>query len=165
LRSVALFSNPTNEAAAPMVKQLRLDVGTLGMQLQIIEVSGKGDFESAFAAIRRANTESILLPPEPLIQSNRDAIAEFAHAHGLPLAVVGPGRVLPASGLMAYGPARDEYAQLTARFINRIFKGAKPGDLPIEQPTRFDLVINLKSARVLGLTIPQSLRVQAELIE
>ncbi len=165
LRSVALFSNPTNEAAAPMNKQMRADVEAFGMQLQIVDVSSKGDFEPAFAAVRRANTESILLPPEPLIQSNRDAIAEFAHAHGLPLAVVGPGRVLPASGLMAYGPARDEYAQLTARFVDRILKGARPADLPIERPTRFELVINLKSARALGLTIPQSLRMQAELIE
>ena len=104
LRSVALFINPTNAAAPALIRQMRADTEALGMQAQIVEVSGKGDFDAAFAAIRRANTESILLPPEPLIQSNRDAIAGFAQAHGLPLAVVGNKRVLPAGGLIAYGP-------------------------------------------------------------
>ncbi len=162
LRSVAVFINPSNEAAPPLVKQMRADVGDLGMQAQIVEVSGKGDFEAAFAAIRSANTESILLPPEPLIQSNRDAIAGFAQTHGLPLATVGGSRGLPASGLIAYGPTRGEYARLAARYVDRILKGAKPGDLSIEQPTRFELTINLKAAKALGLTIPQSLIVRAD---
>ena len=73
------------------------------------------------------------------------------------MAVVGGIRNLPASGLIAYGPARDEYPRLAARYVDRILKGAKPGDLPIEQPTRFHLVVNLKAARALGLTIPHSL--------
>jgi putative tryptophan/tyrosine transport system substrate-binding protein len=162
LRSVAVFANPSNEAAAPMVKQVRVDAAALGMQAQIIEVVGKDEFEAAFAAIRSANTQSILLPPEPLILSMREAIASFAKAHGLPLAVVGVSRFLPASGLIAFGPARDEYVQLAARYIDRILRGAKPGDLPIEQTTRFELVINLKSAKALGLTIPQTLLLRAD---
>ena len=80
----------------------------------------------------------------------------------MPLAVVGGSRVLPPSGLIAFGPARDEYAQLAARYIDRILKGAKPGDLAIEQTTRFNLVINLKAAKALGLTIPQSLLLRAD---
>ena len=141
---------------------MRADAAALGMQAQIVEVSGKGDFEAAFAAIRRANTESILLLPEPLIQSNRDAIAGFAQTHGLPLAVVGSSRSLPANGLIAYAATRDEYVQFAARYVDQILKGAKPGDLPIEQPTRFVLVINLKSAKALGLTIPQTLLLRAD---
>ena len=162
LRSVALFSNPSNEAAAPMVKQMRGDAAALGMQVQVIEVTGKDDFEPALAAIRSASTQSILLPPEPLILSMRDAIAAFAQTHALPLAVVGRSRFLPASGLVAFGPASEEYAQLAVRYINQILKGAKPGDLAIEQTTRFNLVINLKTAKALGLTIPQSLLVRAD---
>jgi len=103
-----------------------------------------------------------LLPPEALIQSNREVIAGFAQAHGLPLAVVGGNRTLPASGLIAYGPARDEYPRLAARFVDRILKGAKPGELSVEQPTRFNLVINLNTAKALGLTIPQSLLLRAD---
>lgn len=162
LRSVAVFANPSNEATPAMIKQVRADAITLGMQAQIVEVRGKDDFAPAFAAIRAANTESILLPPEPLIQANREAIAIFAHANGLPLAVVGSGRVLPTTGLFAYGTALLEYARVTAKYIDRILKGAKPGDLPIEQPTRFSLVINLKAARALGLAIPQSMLLLAD---
>ena len=162
LRSVALFVNPTNEAVAQFVKHMLADAAAIGMQVQVVDVSSPSDFEAAFVAIRRANTESILLPPEPLIRSKRDAIADFAQTHGLPLAVVGDSRVLPASGLIAYGPAPDEYAKLTARYVDRILKGAKPGDLSIEQPSRFHVVINLKSAKALGLTIPQSLLLRAD---
>jgi putative ABC transport system substrate-binding protein len=162
LRSVAVFINPSNEAAPPLVKKLLVETQALGMQLQIVEVSDKGDFEAAFAVIRRTNTESILLIPEPLIQSNRDAIAGFAQTHGLPLANVGASHWLPASGLIGYGPTRDEFARLGARYVDRILKGAKPGDLPIEQPTRFNLVINLKTAKALGITIPQSLLLRAD---
>jgi len=166
LRSVALFANPSNEASAPMVKQVRADAADQGIQVQVVEVMSKGDFEAAFAAIRSANTQAIVLPPEALIASNREAIAGFAQVQRVPLAVVGAGRSLPASGLMAFGPARPEFAQIAARQADRILKGAKPSDLPLEQPTRFELVINLRSARVLGLTIPQSLLLRAhEVIE
>lgn len=162
LRSVAVFSNPSNEAAAPMNKLVRADAEALGMQAQIVEVSRPADFEAAFAAIRRANTESILLPPEPLIRSNRIAIGDFAQAQKLPLTVVGSGRYLPANGLISYGPTTTQYAQLGASYIDRILKGAKPGDLPIEQPAKFELVVSLKTATALGITIPQSVLARAD---
>jgi putative ABC transport system substrate-binding protein len=166
LRSVAVFTNPSNEAAGPFVKLMRAEAATLGMQAQIIEVTGIGDFETAFAAIRSVNTQAILLPPEALIVAKRDVIAAFAQAHALPLVVVGYRRNLPANGLLAFGPARDEYARLAARYIDQILKGAKPRDLAVEQTTRFGLVINLKAAKALGLTIPQALLLRAdELIE
>jgi putative ABC transport system substrate-binding protein len=162
LQTVAFFSNPSNETTAEFVKQLRADALASGVQLQIVEVSGTADFAAAYVAIRNANTQSILLPPEALIRSKRDAIADFAQTHRLPLAVVGDSRVLPASGLIAYGPARGAYAHLAARYVDQILKGAKPGDLPVEQPTRFHLVINLKTAKTLGLTIPQTLLLRAD---
>jgi putative ABC transport system substrate-binding protein len=162
LRSVAVFANPSNEAAAPMIKQMRANAMAVGMQAQIVEVVSNGDFEPAFAAIRRANTESILLPPEPLIQATRESIAAFAHAHRLPLALVGNSRTLPSTGLFAFAPSPVEFARITAKYVDRILKGAKPGDLPIERPARFSLVINLKAARALGLTFPQSVLLLAD---
>ena len=162
LRSVGLFTNPSNEAAAPMVKQVRQDAVDLGLQVQVVEVLGKGDFDAAFAALRHANTQAILLPPEPLILSNREAIAGFAQAQRVPLAVVGTGRSLPSSGLMAFAPSRPEFARIAARQVDRILRGAKPGDLPVEQPTRFEFVLNLRTARALGLEIPSSLRLRAD---
>jgi putative ABC transport system substrate-binding protein len=162
LRNVAVFVNPSNEGAVPFVKQMQADAVALGLQAQIVEVLGPGDFEAAFAAIRSANTQAILLPPESLILSKRQAIAGFAQTHRLPLAVVGVGRTLPASGLRAFGPARDEYAQLAARYVDQILRGAKPGDLAVEQTTRFTLVINLNSAKALGVAIPPSLLLRAD---
>jgi putative ABC transport system substrate-binding protein len=160
LRSVALFANPSNELS--LDKQVRADAMALGMHAQILGVTGKGDFEAAFAAIRAANTESILLPPEPLIQANRESIDAFTKARGLPLAVVGNRGVLPPGGLFVYGANFEEYPRFTAKYVDRILRGAKPGDLPIEQPTRFSLVINLRAARSLGLTIPQSMLLVAD---
>lgn len=162
LRSATLFANPSNEAAAPMVEQVRADASDLGLQVQVVEVLGKGDFDAAFAAIRSAKTQAILLPPEPLIVSNREAIAGFAKAQRVPLAVVGAGRSLPASGLMAFAPSRLEFARIAARQVDRILKGAKPGDLPVEQPTTFELVLNLRTAAALGLTIPPVLRLRTD---
>jgi putative ABC transport system substrate-binding protein len=162
LRGVTLFTNPSNEAAAPMVRQVRADAADLGLQVQVVEVLAKGDFDAAFAAMRSAYTQAILLPPEPLIVTHREAIASFAVAQGMALAVVGSGRSLPASGLMAFAPSRPEFAEIAARQVNRILQGAKPGDLPIEQPTRFELLINLRSARALGLAIPRSLLLRAD---
>jgi len=162
LRSAAMFVNPSNEATAAHARQTRADASALGLQLQAVEVQTKNDFEAAFAAIRRAGTESIVLPPESLILAQRDLIAGFAQQHGLPLAIVGNRRVLSAGGLMAFGPVRAEFATIAARYVDRILKGAKPGDLPIEQPTRFELTLNLKTAKALGLTLPQSLLLRAD---
>ena len=164
LRSVAVFINPGNEGAAPMIKLLRMDAEALGMQMQVVQVSSPGAFEQAFAAILRAKSESILLPPEPLIRTHRGAIADFAQAHGLPLAIVGSRRYLPAHGLLSYGPTTVQYAQIAARYIDRILRGAKPGDLPVEQPDRFELAINLGTAKALGLTIPEALRQRADVL-
>jgi putative ABC transport system substrate-binding protein len=162
LRSVAVLANPTNDAAAAYVRQMRADAAALGMQAQVVDVSGPDDFEVAFAAIRRASAESIILPPEPLIRSKRGAIADFAQAHGLALAVVGSSRYLPASGLISYGPTTAQYAQMAAGYVDKILKGAKPGDLPVEQPSRFELALNLKTAKALGLTIPPALLQRAD---
>lgn len=165
LQSVALFLNPSNEGSVPMVRLLRVDAAALGMQMQIVEVTGPSDFEPAFAAIRNAKTQSILLAPEALIRANRFLVAEFAQAHALPLAVVGSSGFPPGT-LIAFGPSPPQYAQMTARYIDRILKGANPGDLAVEEPARFVLMVNLRTARVLGLTITQSLLQRAdELIE
>lgn len=166
LRSVAVFINPTNEHAAQFFKKMNADAEALGMRAQRIDILGASDFEPAFAAIRSAGMESLFIAPEPLIQSNRAAIGAFAQTHRLPLVTVGVSSVLPAGGLLAYGPGRNEYAHLAARYVDRLLTGAKPGDLAIEQPTRFDLVINLKTAKALGLTIPHALLLRAtELIQ
>ena len=166
LRSVALFINPSNEGAAPIIRLVRADAVTLDLQVQVIEVVGKGDFEAAFEAIRSAKTQAIMLPPEPLILSQREAIGAFAQAQGVPLAVVGGRFLREAGALLAFQASLLDYPPIAARQADLILKGAKPGEMPIEQPSHFELRINLRAARALGLTIPQSLLLQAaEVIE
>ena len=162
LRSVALFNNPTNQHAASFNRKLTAHGVSLGLHVQIVDFAGEGDLDAAFGAVRRAKAESILLAAEAAVMSKRDVIAGFAHANGLPLAVVGTSASLPATGLIAFGTTRGEYAHLAARYVDRILRGAKPGELAIEQPTRYDLAINLKSAKTLGLTMPQSLLLRAD---
>ncbi|HET9337359.1 MAG TPA: ABC transporter substrate-binding protein [Casimicrobiaceae bacterium] len=162
LRSVALFVNPSNEGAAPLVKQFRADAASQGMRVQVVEVTGPADFDAAFAAILREGIEAILLPPEPLIRGNRAAISSFALAHGLPLAITGSSIYLSPGALMSYGPTTAQYAQLTARYIDRILRGAKPGDLAIEQPSRFELAISVATAKALGLSLSDALLQRAD---
>jgi putative tryptophan/tyrosine transport system substrate-binding protein len=167
LQSVAGFVNPSNEASLMGAKLFQADAAALGMQAQVVEVSGAGDFERAFAVIRSANTQSISIGPEALMRANSGAIADFAQTHRLPLAIVGSSgdsNGLPASTLIAFGPASRQYAQMTARYIDRILKGASPGDLAVEEPTRFELMINLKVAKALGLTIPQAVLQRADVV-
>lgn len=164
LQSVAFFINPTNESAGPMLRFIRVDAPALGLRPQIVEVSHPADFEPGFGAILRERTESILLIPEPLIRSKREAIGEFALRHRLALAVVGARAWMPAGALIGYGPA-SQYPQLTARYIDQILKGAKPGELAVEQPSRFELSISTKTANALGLSIPQSVLLGAEIVE
>jgi putative tryptophan/tyrosine transport system substrate-binding protein len=161
VRRVALFANPTNPQAAPMTAQVRSDASQLGLGLQVLEVSRPEDFDPAFAAITREGSESILLPPEPLILTHREKIAAFAESRRLPLFIAATRRWLPSNGLLSFGPSFAGLAEGTARYIDRILKGARPAELPIEQPTRFDLVVNLKAARALGVTIPKSILAQA----
>jgi len=161
VRSVAFFANPTNPQVTPVtLARVRADASRLGLGLQVVEVSKPGDFDDAFAAIGREGSESILLPPEPLILIHSERIAAFAESRHLPLFMAAPGGMLPPNGLLSFGPSWIGVAEGTARYIDRILKGARPHELPIEQPARFDLVVNLKAARALGLTIPPTILTQ-----
>jgi putative ABC transport system substrate-binding protein len=133
----------------------------LGMDLQILEVRSSEDFDNALRAGVRGATRALIQLSSPLIDFNSKRTADFTLKNRLP--AISMFRVFSESGgLMSYGPNRQEYDRHLAIYIDRIFKGAKPEDLPIEQPTTFELLINLKTAKVLGLTIPQSLLQRAD---
>jgi ABC-type uncharacterized transport system substrate-binding protein len=162
LRSVAGFWSARLPGGAARLAKL-IDVAKgLGLRFQQAEVPRPEDFERVFAAILREKTESLLLTPDPLVRKNREKIGEFARAHKLVLAVTGSRRYLPEGGLFSYGPTTTQYAAITARYVDRILKGAEPGDLPVEQPSKFELVINTKVAAALGLVIPESLLLRAD---
>jgi putative tryptophan/tyrosine transport system substrate-binding protein len=162
IASVATFTNPTNEGAESWIKEMQAAAKALGVRIHLLDVRTAADFEPGFAAIHRLGAESLLLPPEPLIRSQRAAIGRFAAEHRLPLAIVGAARFLDAGGLLTYGASFDQYPALTARYVDKILRGANPAKLAIAQPTKFDLGISLASAKALGLEVSASLLARAD---
>jgi putative ABC transport system substrate-binding protein len=138
---------------------------SLGVHHQILQAQSREAFDSAFAAMRRARVGALYVVGDPMFYLHRTRLAELAAKSRLP-AVYEFKEHAEAGGLMAYGPnVLDQYRR-AATYVDKILKGAKPADLPVEQPTKFELVINLKTAKALGLTIPQSVLLRAdEIIE
>ena len=151
-RSADAGSSPASMAAAANV---------LGLRLQHLDVKGPSDFFTAFAAAKRDNAEAVLLVESPRAVAKRAAIAELGLKHRLPI-MSQFSRIVEAGGLMSYGPDLTDLFRRASTYVDKILKGAKPADLPIEQPTKFDLVINLRTAKALGLTIPPSLLLRAD---
>jgi putative ABC transport system substrate-binding protein len=146
-------------------KELRKEVEgaarALGVRLQFIEARGPEDFDRAFSEVTRARAGALTVLGGSMFFSQRRRLVDLAAKNGLP--VVYPAREsVEAGGLMAYGPSVPDLFRRAATYVDRILKGAKPGDLPVEQPTQFELVINLKTAKALGLTIPPSLLQRAD---
>ena len=133
----------------------------LGIHIQSLEVRGPGDFDGAFQAATREHAEALVVVSSRFMNSNRARVAEFAGKQRIPL-VTGWGPWARAGSLMSYGPDLDILGRRAATHVDKILKGAKPADLPVEQPTKFELVINMKTAKALGLTIAPSLLLRAD---
>jgi putative ABC transport system substrate-binding protein len=162
LARVGVVWNLTNEVHEGMWKSAFKDIGRRsGVTLLSLGVRSASDIEPAFSRLREQRGEAVLLMPDGLFFSERDLIARLASQNRLPTIHWSRGEV-EAGGLMSYGPNRIDAARQAAVYVAKILKGAKPGDLPVEQPSNFDLVINLTAAKALGLTIPQSLLQRAD---
>jgi putative ABC transport system substrate-binding protein len=158
LRRVAMLSAP---ATSLQGKAAEVAGRTLGLQLQPVSVRGPNDFQSAFKAMRGA--DGLLQLDSPLFTLHRVRLIELAVATRLPT-IYGYRDMVEVGGLMSYGAQLSDLYTRAATYVDKILKGAKPADLPIEQPTKFELVINLKTAKALGLTIPPSLLLRADQI-
>jgi putative ABC transport system substrate-binding protein len=158
---VAVLWNPTNAGNAPQVRRAQDAAGALGVRLQPLEARGPSEIDSAFARMTREQASAVIVLVDAMLLDHRTQIADLAARRRLP-AVYGLSDHAEAGGLMAYGPNRLAIVRRAATYVDKILKGAKPGDLPIEQPTTFALVINLRTAKALGLKIPQSLLQRAD---
>jgi putative ABC transport system substrate-binding protein len=139
-----------------MLKEAEVAARALGVRLQFVEARGPADFDRAFSDMTRARADALTVVPSAMFFGERRRLVDLAAKNRLP--TVFPYREgVDAGGLMAYGPNLPDLFRRTATYVDKILKGAKAGDLPVEQPTKFELVINLKTAKALGLTIPQSL--------
>jgi putative ABC transport system substrate-binding protein len=158
---VAVLHNPANPGNAPQVRHAQDAARALGVRLQILGARGPSEIDGAFAAMAAEQAGAVIVLVDAILQSNRARIADLAARHRLP-AVYGLHEYAEVGGLLAYGPNRLDMFRRAATYVDRILKGAKPGDLPVEQPSTFTLVINLKTAKALGLTIPPSLLLRAD---
>ncbi len=142
-------------------RAIEREAARLGLQVQFFIARRPDEIGAAFAAARAARPEALLVHPHPMFWVERRRIAQLASETGLP-AIYENADFVEAGGLMAYGASLADMSRRAAGYIDRILKGVKPADLPVEQPTKFELVINLKTAKALGLTIPPSLLLRAD---
>jgi putative ABC transport system substrate-binding protein len=158
---VADLHNPDNLVNLRAFKALQVAARALGVQAEPLEVRRPEDLEVAVLTASRKHVDGIMVGNDGIFEANRKLIVELAAKHRLP-AIYGSTKLVEAGGLMAYGAIYPELYRQTADLVAKIFAGTKPGDLPIQQPARFELVINVGAAKALGLTVPQSLLLRAD---
>ena len=163
MQRIGVLQNSTNPYYRAVRKELEQACQSLGLQPIIIEVAAAGELENAIAEMARQRAQALFVGDDELFYVNRVPIMSAALKYALPTIVSDSQReMLEAGALVSYGPTVAEQDQRYAAFVDRILRGAKPADLPIEQPTKFELVINLKAAKALGITVPQSLLLRAD---
>ncbi len=158
---MAVLWNSADRAMTVRYKQVETAARALGVKVQPLAVREAGDFDGAFAAISRERPDALFIISDPLIRLNRRRVLDFAATKRLP-AMYEVNVYVSDGGLMSYGPSLSDMWPRAASYVDKILKGAKPSDLPVEQPTRYYLVINLRTAKALGITIPQSVLVRAD---
>ena len=163
LRRVAVIWDPATPSHAPALKAVEATGRALGLRLQPLAVRSVTEFDSAFSAIVQEHAGAVLVLSTPLFMGGAKRLAELAMIHKLPT-MFGPREHVEAGGLMSYSPDRADLYRRAAIYVDKILKGANPADLPVQQATNFELVINLKTAKALGLTIPQPLLQRADQI-
>ena len=157
---IAVLANRSNAATTPVLRATEAAAQQMRMKLDITNVHERPELAPAFEAMRRKRADALVIVVDPILFTERPLIVELAAKHRLP--AIYETRLFPeAGGFLSYGPRNRERFQRMAAYVDRILRGANPGDLPIERPTTFELVVNLKAAQALGLTIPQSVLVRA----
>jgi putative ABC transport system substrate-binding protein len=158
---MAFLWNPTNPSHAPAISYVKGAARSLGVQLQLLEARDPQEIDRAFAAVTREQAGALVVLPDAIFTNQVRQIAELAVQRRLP-SIYGASEYAEAGGLVVYGANLLDLERRAATFVDKILKGAKPGDLPVEQPEKFELIINLKTAKALGLTIPPSLLQRAD---
>ena len=159
--TIAMFVNPNNPNAEVDTKDVQAAARDLGLQLHVFHAVRGGDVDTAFASLIKRNASALLVGADPFIDTQRHRIVALAAQHAVP-AIYAWREFVHAGGLISYGARLADAYREAASYTGRILRGAKPGDLPILQPTRFELVINLKTAKTLGLTVPPQLLARAD---
>jgi putative tryptophan/tyrosine transport system substrate-binding protein len=160
-KRIAVLWNPTTPSLPPAMKAVDAAGQHLGLQLVKVPAQASEDFDGAFAAMARERAEALMVVASPLFVTHRERLAELAREHRLP-AMFGSKENVQAGGLISYSADLTDLHRRAASYIDKILKGAKPADLPIEQPTKFELAVNLKTAKALGVAIPRAILTRAD---
>ena len=158
---VAVVANPTNPRTAEALKELERAAPALRVKLDVLEARERQEIEAAFAAMARERLKAFLVMTDPMFSSQSERFANLAAKHRLP-GIIQVAEFAEAGGFMSYGTDVADIYRRLATYVDRILKGASPADLPVQQPTKFELVINMKTAKALGLGLPQSLLLRAD---
>ncbi len=161
LSRMAVLWNTGDGGMTLSFRAIQTAARTLGVTIRPLGLQGPEDFDQAFTAMTQERPDALVAISDPLVRVNRQRILDFAVKHRLPAMYTDRSYAVDG-GLIAYGPSFAEMFRRVAAYVDKILKGAKPADLPVEQPTRFELVVNLKTAKALGLTIPQSVLLRAD---
>ena len=160
---VAVLANPASPLRGPVVREVEAAARSLGVRLQVLDARDPSEFDSAFSTMTRGRAGALLVLNDPMLFAQRGRIVELAAKSRLPAAYEWR-EFVEAGGLMSYGTNIADMYRRLATYVDKILRGAKPADLPVEQPTKFELVVNLRTAKALGLTIPQSVLIRADQI-
>jgi putative ABC transport system substrate-binding protein len=161
LSRVAVLADPNTQAYGPQMKEIEVAAPALALQLQHVEVRGPNDLENAFAAMTKGRAGALILLGQPTLTILRERIVKLAANRRLPAMYADP-EFVEAGGLMYYGASTTDLFRRAAIYVDKILKGTKPADLPVEQPTKFEFIINLKTAKQIGLTIPPNVLARAD---
>ena len=163
LAKLVVLLNSANSLTAIQWEQTKISAKALGIQLQPIEVQRRDDFKNAFARVARQRPDAITMVADRFLLAHRTQIVDFVAKTRLP-AMYPYREFVVAGGLMSYAPSYEDLFRRSATYVDKILRGAKPGDLPVEQPTKFELILNLRAAKAIGLKIPPSLLQRADQI-
>jgi putative ABC transport system substrate-binding protein len=160
-RVIALLVNPNNPTAEPLIPTVREAARAKGVQLTVLKAGSESEIDAAFASFAQLHADALVVQSDSLFTSRREQLATLASRHAVP-AIYGWRDHAASGGLISYGPSLEAIFRAAGVYAGKILAGAKPADLPVQQPTTFELVINLQTAKALGLTVPQSLLARAD---
>jgi putative ABC transport system substrate-binding protein len=160
-RVIALLMNPNNANAERVIRGVQEAARTNGLQLHVLKARRESEIDTAFASLAQLHAGALVVGADPFLSSRREQLVALASRRAVP-SIYAWREFAAAGGLISYGPSLTSAFRLVGIYVGKILKGAKPADLPVEQPTKFELVINLKTAKALGVTVPRSMRMRAD---